>query len=328
MTRIEDRTVREVIWKKEEYTYEAAYGFVPNLCGHLHTDDRERDCMVIVPGGGYCMCVPPEADIAATAFFNQGMNVFVLTYTTDITMSVPLKKQPLQDISRAVRFLRMHEKEYHISGRKLILCGFSAGAHVSGTLAVHFSDVEDPDPAYDAISNRPDGVILSYPVITTGKYTHRDSIRALLGEAPSEQELAYFSLEKQVSQKTPPCFLWQTREDDLVPVENSYLFAQALLEKQIPFAHYVFPAGNHGLSIATEDFFAGNFGEEYTMEQVRNAVEAVRDGKGVRVSEKRRQELIRQFFGEDEMPEYHSDPSLKEDVGLWVKLAGVWMGRL
>ena len=104
-------------------------------------------------------------------------------------MSVPLKKQPLNDISRAVRFIRKNAEEYNIDGKKLFVCGFSAGAHVCGSLAVHYGDVKDVNPEYDKISNKPDGVILSYPVITTGEFTHADSIRALLGNNPSAEEL-------------------------------------------------------------------------------------------------------------------------------------------
>jgi acetyl esterase/lipase len=222
-------------------------------------------------------------------FFNRGMNVFVLCYSTDITMSVPLKKQPLEDISRAVRFIRKRAEEYNLDGKKLLICGFSAGAHVCGSLTVHYDDVTDKNAEYDKVSNRPDGVILSYPVITTGEYTHADSIRALLGSEPSADELDYFSLEKHVNSNTPPCFLWQTQEDSLVPVENSYLFAMALRKNKVPFAHYVFPAGFHGLGVANDAYFKGWSGGDYTMEQTMRAAFSVKNGNGVNVSDKRKE---------------------------------------
>ena len=96
---------RRNIWKDEEYDYPAAYGFIPNIHAYLHDDDEKRDCMIVLPGGGYCMVVPPEGIIPAMEFYNRGMNVFVLTYTTDITFSIPLKRQPLKDAARAVRFI-------------------------------------------------------------------------------------------------------------------------------------------------------------------------------------------------------------------------------
>ncbi|MBR5421185.1 MAG: endo-1,4-beta-xylanase [Lachnospiraceae bacterium] len=316
------------IWEEGEYDYPAAYGFVPNFFAYLHPDEEEHDCMLVLPGGGYCMCCAHEGELPAKNFFDRGMNVFVMSYTTDITMSVPLKKQPLKDISRAVRYIRKNAELFGLGKKKLLICGFSAAAHVCGSLAVHFADVKDENPEYAAFSNRPDGVILSYPVITTGEFTHKYSIEALLGKEPSAEELEYFSLEKQVKEDTPPCFLWQTECDDVVPVENSYLFAMALRKKKVPFAHYVFPKGHHGLSTADATFFGGWSGGEYTMQQTMRAVHAVKDGKGVNVSEQRKLELMDQFFGDHEEPSMPLDRSLMADVGLWTDLAWAWIGRL
>ncbi|WP_196805026.1 endo-1,4-beta-xylanase [Butyrivibrio sp. VCB2006] len=328
MPQPEIKRFRENIWEDGEYTYEASYGFTPNIFAYLHNDDVARDLMLVIPGGGYCMCCPHEGELAAMEFFNRGMNAVVLSYTTDITMSVPLKKQPLKDISRAVRYIRKNSGKFALDGRKLVIMGFSAGSHVCGSLAVHFDDVKDSNPEYANVSNRPDGVILSYPVITSGKYTHEGSMISLLGHDASKEDLEYFSLEKQVKENTPPCFLWQTQEDDVVPVENSYLFANALREKKIPFAHYVFPRGSHGLTVANDTFFSGWSGGEYSMEQTMRAAFSVKEDKGVNVSEQRKQELIDQFFGGNEQTPNGIDMSLKKDVGLWTDLAWAWISKL
>ena len=364
------------IWKDDEYRDEAAYGFVPNIHAYIHDNNDEnsngnvsgnRDCMLIVPGGGYCMCTPHEGELPARVFYEQGMNVFVLTYTTDITMSVPLKKQPLMDVSRAVRFIRKNAEEYNIKDSRFIICGFSAGAHVCGSLAVHYDDVEDMDPDYRDISNRPDGVILSYPVITSGEYTHIYTIQTLLGNEPSREELEYYSIEKNVTENTPPCFIWQTLTDDLVPVENSYLMAEALRSKGVPYAHYVFPSGFHGLSVPSDEFFNGYTGGQYTLDQLERAVKAVKQGQGINVSDRRKAELEAQF--PDIIPDEESqtetvdednfseslkndkntsdkesdkdadsenkeefipiiDRTWSEDVGLWTELARVWINRI
>lgn len=325
----EMKRIRENIWKEGEYGYAASYGFVPNITGYIHNDDEKHDCMLVVPGGGYCMCCGHEGELAAMEFYRRGMNAFVLSYTTDITMSVPLKKQPLNDISRAVRMIRSRAGECGLEGRKLIIMGFSAGAHVCGSLAVHFNDVTDPDPELNRFSNRPDGAILSYPVITSGEFAHRDSFNALLGFEPSKEELEYFSLEKNVTEDTPPCFIWQTEEDALVPVENSYLMAMALRKAKVSFAHYVFPRGYHGLTVANKEFFRGWTAEwDYTMDQTMRAVWAVRQGKGVNVSEKRKEELENQFAHGNEQPAMGIDFSLREDVGLWTDLAEAWIKKL
>lgn len=289
--------------------------------------------MIIAPGGGYCMLAPHEGELPALEYYRMGMNVFVLTYTNDITMSVPLKRQPMEDISRAVRLVRQKAEEYRIAKDRLLILGFSAGAHVCASLCTHFDDITDPDTELDGISNRPDAAILAYPVITTGKYTHASSIQALLGPEPDEKELEYFSLENQVKENTPPCFLWQTQEDELVPVENSYLFAAALREKEISLAHYVFPHGGHGLGIASVEQFSGWKGGEYVWEQLNLALEHVKANTAVRLSEQRRVELMQQFF-EPKEEEPGTWPVLKAgdanpyaDIHTWPELTRIWLER-
>ena len=324
------KMIRENIWNEGEYSYEAAYGFVPNLMTYLHEEGTEtecsddssekalRPCMLVVPGGGYCMVVPPEGEAVAKEFYNRGMQAFVLTYTTDITFSVPLHKQPLNDISRAVRYIRKNAERFGIDPNRIVICGFSAGGHVCGSLGVHYKDVIDPDPELQKISNRPDAMFLCYPVITSGEFTHEYSMLALVGqENPEERE--YFSLENHVTEDTPPTFLWQTVEDDLVPVENSMMFANACRKAGVPYAYYAFPYGWHGLSIHTDSWRNGEFGEDYTMEQVMKAVQAVREGKGIRVSEQRCEELKAQFSAPPQAP---SQPCPKfSDVARWPDLA-------
>lgn len=326
------------IWEEEEYTYPAAYGFVPNLRTYLHEDDEIRDCLLVVPGGGYCMVVPPEAEIIAKEFYNRGMNAFVLTYTTDITMCVPLKKQPLADISRAVRVLRKNKEQFRINPDRITVCGFSAGAHVCGSLCTHFEDMTDDNPAYAGISNRPDASILCYPVITTGPMTHHWSVVALLGNDASEEELNYFSLEKNVKENTPPCFLWQTAGDSLVPVQNSFLYAEALRDHKIPYTYHVFPNGDHGLSLPGEAFFTGKFGEPYTMEQLNLALEHVKNDTAVNMNDRRKAELMEQFFGGENKAPQKEEPETEEkqpeqkapfnpfpDISMWPELACIWL---
>ena len=65
-----------------------------------------------------------------------------------------------------------------------------------------------------------------------------------------EQEL---SLENQVTDKMPPVFMWHTFEDDIVPLENSLMFASALKKAGVNFEYHVFPHGGHGYSLATKE---------------------------------------------------------------------------
>lgn len=338
---------RENIWADGEYTYAAAYGFRPNIHAYLHDDDEIRPVMLVIPGGGYCMVCHVEGETVAEEFYLRGMNVFVLTYTTDITMSVPLETQPLADASRAIRYIRANAERFRIMTDKLSIAGFSAGGHLCATVATHYADAKDPNSVYDNISNRPDSVILGYPVITSGEFTHIYSIQALIGYEPTQEKLDYYSLEKQITPDTPPCFIWQTVEDDLVPIENTMLFAEACRKAGVPYAYYAFPHGRHGLSVWNERVKTDDLGEPYTYEQLDLAVANVKNRMAVNVSEKRRTELMMQFFGNPEgktkeeleaLEERNPDNDKKEeakpamppapdypDVSLWPSLAEAWL---
>ena len=221
------KTIRFSIWEDGEYTWPQGYGFVPFLTGYLHEDNKERPCVLVVPGGAYYIASPTEAGIVALDFYHKGYQTFVLTYTTNLLGTIPLKDQPMRDLARAVRIVRSRSNEYSIKPDCIATCGFSAGGHLTASEGVHYNDIEEKNPLYSNVSARPDAMLLCYPVITSGPYTHEGSMQNLLGANPTADELKYMSLETQVTSQTPPSFLWQTVTDEVVPVENSYLFADA-----------------------------------------------------------------------------------------------------
>lgn len=206
--------------------------------------------VILCPGGGYTWLSPREAQPVADAFAAQGWTAWVLSYTVAAPGVVP-GDRPLHQLARAVAAVRRLQPELPV-----VVCGFSAGGHVAASLAVHWQDTQGLEtPGRTA---RPDAVVLGYPVITAGTQAHRPSFEALLGREPQgaaradwTRQARYFSLEHHVGADTPPVFLWHTAADELVPVQNSLLFAQALAEKQIPFEMHIYPRGVHGLSLAT-----------------------------------------------------------------------------
>ena len=320
---------RTEIWREWEYSYPAAYGFRPIIVSYIHEDKKVRPCMLVVPGGGYRYVSSTEADPVARTFYAAGYNVFVLAYTVNY-LDEPLKLQPLMDIARAVRIIRYHAEKCSVDPDKIVVCGFSAGAHLCASLCVHYPDISDPDPKYAPISARPDAAVLGYPVITSGEYAHRDSFTALLGADAGEKELEYMSLEKHVTDDMPPCFLWQTASDESVPVENSYLFAMACRKAGVPFAHHVFSEGIHGMSVATEEWLEGCYGTPYTLEQIDRLTEAIEQGATPYPTEKA--EEIRTAFSGKRDGGKKWDPEIKQwlkgildEVGMWTKLAEKWL---
>ena len=112
------------LWENGEYSYPLACGFVPNLVSYIHEDEKIRPCMIIVPGGGYRFVSQREGEIVARTFYDKGYNTFVLTYTTDLTMTEPLKEQPMKDLARAIRKIRQGAERYQIDPEKVICVDF------------------------------------------------------------------------------------------------------------------------------------------------------------------------------------------------------------
>ncbi|GGF83681.1 alpha/beta hydrolase [Paenibacillus aceti] len=237
------------VWDQDTYTGQLEDGFTPKIETYILKGEQKRGAVLICPGGGYGYTSEREAEPIALEFNAAGFHAFVLHYSV-----APRKHpQPLLDVSRSIRLIREHAEEWNIVKDKIAVCGFSAGGHVAASLGVHW-DKPFLQDGYDdqAETNRPDALILSYPVISSGEHAHRDSFNNLLGAEPEASLLAEMSLEEQVNEKTPPAFIWHTFEDQLVPVENSLLFAQAMRRQGIPFELHIYPEGPHGLSLATK----------------------------------------------------------------------------
>ena len=236
------------IWAEDEYDYSQAFGFIPNLYSYLHEEKVSggRPTIIIVPGGAYSFVSPSEGDSVARKFYNFGYNTFVLTYTVNVLGDEPVREQPMADLSRAIRFLRANHEKLNVQSEKIVVCGFSAGGHLCGSLCTHYQDVLDNNDFYNQFSNRPDAAILCYPVVSAGEFCHEGSFKALLGLSATDEEKNYFSLEKNVTESTPPMFLWHTATDETVSVENSMVLASALKQNKVPFSYHIFSEGKHG----------------------------------------------------------------------------------
>lgn len=231
------------------------------LTMYIHSDAhdpnaKKRPAVIVLPGGGLSFLSEREAEPIALAFLAEGMNAFVLRYSIGEFGNYPL---PLLDASAAVAYVRRNSEILGVDPDSIYVVAFSAGGYIAAMLGVRWHEsfiAEELDLQYGM--NKPDGIILAYPVITAGDFSHKGTIENSIGKFPTSQELHEHSLENLVSDKTPPVFLWHTADDKTVPVENSLLFASSLSCAEVPFEMHIYPHGPHGLSLATEETSGGN----------------------------------------------------------------------
>ena len=211
--------------------------------------NKKRETIIICPGGGYEFTSDREAEPIALKFVAQGFNAVVIRYSI-----APVRyPNALLELAETVRYVREKEKEWNVDTEKVIVCGFSAGGHLAGSLGVLWNN--EIIEKYLDIKNeevKPNAMILCYPVISSGEFAHKGSFDSLLGEKEAEISRENLSLEKLVSIETPKTFLWHTFDDGTVPVQNSLLFSNALASNKVQFELHIYPSGVHGLGLCEE----------------------------------------------------------------------------
>jgi len=208
--------------------------------------------IVVCPGGGYSgLAIDHEGQQVGEFLKSHGITAFVLKYR----LSPYRHPVPLNDVSRAIRHVRAHAKDWNIAPNRIGVMGFSAGGHLASTVSTHF-DAGTPESKdlVERQSSRPDFAVLCYPVISfTAPYSHGGSAKNLLGEKPDPELLKNLSNETQVTEKTPPTFIFHTQEDAGVPPQNALAYYSALVEKKVPAELHIYQYGAHGVGLAIGD---------------------------------------------------------------------------
>ena len=209
---------------------------------------NKRPVILLCPGGAYERTSDVEAEGIALRFMSMGYHTAVLRYSCGKGIHYPTA---LLQLAASVALLRERADEWGILKDQIIVQGSSAGGHLAACLAVFWKKDRELAGRLGKTSEdiRPNGLMLSYPVITSGEFAHKGSFHNLLGDRYEEMK-DRMSLEKQVSSDVPLVFLWHTLADGTVPAENSLLFLGALRKAGVPAEFHLFPEGKHGLGLA------------------------------------------------------------------------------
>lgn len=229
-------------------------GSLDDVALHLYLiDDSEsihihkRPMIIVCPGGAYAYTSDREAEIVALQYLSMGYHAAVLRYS----VAPAVFPAAVLELGSAVSQIRAHIDEWQIDAERVVVSGFSAGGHVAASYCMFWNqDWVAVRLGTTKEQLRPDGMILGYPVITSGEYAHNDSFHNLLGK-DYEAGRRKVSLEKLVGDQVPKAFIWHTYEDGSVPVQNSLLLVNELIKHHIPTEYHIFEKGGHGLSLAS-----------------------------------------------------------------------------
>ena len=219
----------------------------PELWWYSAGTETAKPAVIICPGGGYHYeAYEHEGKQVAQWLAGLGYQAFVLKYRLpDEKLFDQATFIPMADTRQAILTVRKMARSVGVNPNKVGIMGFSAGGHLAASASTLFNKKIPFAKRGKAV--RPDFSVLIYPVISmTDELTHKGSKKALIGENPSSEMAELFSLEKQVSPKTPPTFILHASDDKTVPVGNTTSYAQALEDNNVPVKKIILPRGGHG----------------------------------------------------------------------------------
>ena len=216
---------------------------------------RKYPCMMIFPGGGYEFVSDREKDPIALHFVNHG---FISCYLDYSIKPHAINNNPLKEAMMALKYIKENAEKYNIINDKIAGIGFSAGGHLLGLLSTL---TKEEKKLVDNYSFDLNASIYSYPVISSeDKITHLSSFLNLGADTKAKRDK--LSIDKRINNNSPISFIWHTKEDIVVPYENSLILKEALDKYDINNEIHIFEKGNHGYSRCDSLVFVKGFIDE------------------------------------------------------------------
>jgi acetyl esterase/lipase len=216
----------------------------------------------------------PQVDMYVPSLVEAGYTVFALTHRATPTFRYPAQ---LEDVQRAVRFIRHNAAKYAIDPARIGGMGGSSGAHLITLLATldGAGDATDPDPV-----NRENGklqcvVARAAPVDLTQMNGNLGTplvtllLSARVDEATPKNSAEYKSAWRAspinyVSADDSPILLIHGDADRTVPFHQSELMEAALKKANVPVKLLRIEGGDHG-----PDFPGAKNPPDYKAEMVK-----------------------------------------------------------
>lgn len=249
-----------------------------------HRRHIKRPLMVICPGGGYLTLAHRESEPVVARFLGAGYNVVLVDY------SVYFKQRPnpgepgvvnqgfriadaVQDLVQALNIIQENSDAWFIETSRIYLLGFSAGAHLVGTVAENYRDPEWQKRFRVQFTQLTlQGLILAYPMLTATEVNvkERDAFRDLM----AREDILQLDLTQNVSAHMPRTFIWQGNEDQTVNPLTTTQFILKLQQAGVPCEYHLYEKGGHGVALAdrtsatTPDYIVPNLAQWVTAVQV------------------------------------------------------------
>lgn len=203
----------------------------------------------------------------AKVFTQRGMTVFEVVHGTQPKFII---SEIIQDIHRAVRFIRTHAKEYGVDPNRLGITGGSAGGHLSLMVAAQagIGKLNSNDPV-DKVSSEVQAVAVFFPPTDFMNYG-KPGAKAIdfpllrgfwpafgVTDATSKEKLEEVGKSLSplyvITEKMPPTLIIHGDADALVPIQQSELVMDKLKTLGVTHELIVAKGKGHGWNDINKD---------------------------------------------------------------------------
>jgi acetyl esterase/lipase len=241
--------------------------------------------VVHVVSGGWrsdCMAVriPYFAECYFGEFLKRGYAVFAVVHGSQPRFTIP---EAVEDVQRAVRYIRYHAHDFHIDSERIGITGSSAGGHLALMLGTTGKDgnAEAWDPV-ERVSSRVQAVACFYPPTDFLNYGGKGKVA--LGSGTLERLKASFDFVEfddidqrfkqvvderrrraigkrispiyHVSKETAPTLIVQGDADETVPLQQAESMLARLKAAGIPSQLHIKAGAGHGWGDVDKDLAA------------------------------------------------------------------------
>jgi acetyl esterase/lipase len=239
--------------RSEDVIYGRKLGTALTMDVFTPKKDAKGIGVVVVVSGGFHSSHEAINPVFIEPLTSRGFTVFAVVHGSQPRFTVP---EIIQDINRAVRFIRYHAKDYHIDPDEVGITGASAGGHLALMLgtAGGKGDESAKDPV-ERVSSRVQAVACFFPATDFLNFgtAGREMIHATDHGPPFRAAFDYRELDRRVMLWVPitgderlreiareispithvtpddaPTLIIHGDADQLVPLQQSELFTDKL----------------------------------------------------------------------------------------------------
>jgi acetyl esterase/lipase len=257
--------------RKEDVIYARKFGTALTMDVFTPKSNRNGAGIVFAVSGGFRSSHEAINPAYFRPLLDRGYMVFAVVHGSQPRYTVP---EIVEDMNRAVRFIRYHAKDYGIDKDRIGICGASAGGHLSLMLGTAGDkgkpDARDP---VDRESSRVQAVACFFPAADLLNYGQpgREMLHATDHGMPFRPAFDYHELDKNtnvwvqitdterlreitrqispithVSADDPPTLIIHGDADQLVPLQQSESFVTKMKSAGVPTKLVVKKGAGHG----------------------------------------------------------------------------------